>query len=120
MPRDNEAVIDEITREIKAFGDDMKSLRDSMQTDLAAVRKLAEEAKGSAERPEVKAQIDALTKSVDEKHAALEGGVQKRIDALETRLNRPGPGPNDDKVYERAGETPGGLHKTYWPWGADA
>lgn len=25
-----------------------------------------------------------------------------------------------DKVYERAGEVSGGLHKTYWPWGPDA
>ena len=25
-----------------------------------------------------------------------------------------------DRVYDRAGEKPGGLHKTYWPWGEAA
>ncbi len=22
-----------------------------------------------------------------------------------------------DRIYERANENPGDLHKTYWPWG---
>jgi HK97 family phage major capsid protein len=71
---------EEILREVKGFGENVKNLKDSMQKDLEAVRKLAEEAKGAAERPEVKAQIDALTTLVTEKNAKLEEIVQKQVD----------------------------------------
>lgn len=71
MPIEN-AVLEEIQREVKGFGDNVKGLKASMEKDLSDVRKLAEEAKKCADRPEVKAQIDALTTSVSEKHAAIE------------------------------------------------
>jgi HK97 family phage major capsid protein len=92
-------VLEEIQREIKSFGDDVKGLRESMNKDLEAVRKLAEEAKTAAERPEVKSQIEALTKSVAEKDAAIQKKVEEildkalkgatsRLDDFEKRLNR--------------------------------
>lgn len=80
-----------ITKEVKGFGDNIKKLGDSMQTDLAAVRKLAEEAKGAI-NPELKSQIDALTASVAAKHEAIEKQVKAsvdRADELEKKLNRP-------------------------------
>lgn len=85
-------VIEEITREVKGLGSNWKTLSDSMQTDLAAVRKLAEEAKGGAIGPEMKAQIDALSASVSEKNAALEKGVGTRLSAIEAKMNRTGMG----------------------------
>lgn len=88
---DSTVVIKEIERQIKSFGDDTKKLTDSLQKDLSDVRKLAEEAKNSASNPEVKAQIDALTKSVSEKHIALEAQYKKLQDgqdALETAFKR--------------------------------
>lgn len=94
---DSGVVIKEIERQIKSFGDDTKKLTDSLQKDLSDVRKLAEEAKNSASNPEVKAQIDALTKSVGEKHAALEAQYKKLQDGqdtLETAFKR---SPTDTK-----------------------
>ena len=83
-------VIDEITREIKGLGDNWKGLSESMATDLAAVRRLAEETKGAV-GPEVKAQMDALTTSVTEKHAALE-----------TKANRHGMGGGFSEAQDKA------------------
>lgn len=90
MTTENPA-LDEIKKEIKSFGDNVNGLKDSLQKDLEAVRKIAEEAKGAAERPEVKAQIDALTTSVTEKTAAVEALVKaanERTDALEVAMKR--------------------------------
>lgn len=87
MANDN-AVLEEIQREVKGFGDNVKGLETSMKTDLEAVRKLAEEAKGN---PEIKAQIDALTASVAEKQSALETSLkaqQDQADRLETAFKR--------------------------------
>lgn len=50
------AVLEEIQREIKGFGDNVTGLKASLEKDLADVRKVAEEAKGAI-GPEVKAQI---------------------------------------------------------------
>jgi HK97 family phage major capsid protein len=96
MPDD---VLEEIQREIKSFGDDVKGLKESMKRDLDAVRKLAEEAKTAASQPEIKAQIEALTKSVSEKDAAIQKKVDEiidkaikgttgRLDDFEKKLNR--------------------------------
>ncbi|MDR3474439.1 MAG: phage major capsid protein [Devosia sp.] len=85
-----DTVLEDIQREIKSFGGDVRALRDSMNTDLAAVRKLAEEAKAASERPEIKAQIDALVKSVSEKSGVLESAFNGRMDEVEKKLNRPG------------------------------
>lgn len=80
-------VLAEIQREIKGFGDDHKSLKTSMEKDLADVRKLVEETKGAL-GPEIKSQIEALTASVTEKHKAMEDAVTKRIDAVEVAMKR--------------------------------
>lgn len=87
MPEDKN-VLEEIQREVKGFGDNVKGLQDSMQKDLAEVRKLAEEAKGA---PEAKAAIEALTKSVEAKHTAIEAQVkaaQEQADRIETAMKR--------------------------------
>ena len=97
-------VIDEVKREISSFGNDFKSMRDSMQRDLTAVRKLAEEAKDS---PELKSQIEALTTSVTEKHTALQTAFdeqKRRTEELETALNRPGFAGGDKKSEEMMAE----------------
>jgi len=59
-----------------------------MNRDLDAVRKLAEEAKTAATQPEIKSQIDALTKSVAEKDAA----IQKKVDEIIDKASRARPG----------------------------
>lgn len=90
MPVEND-VLERIEREVKGFGDNVSGLKASMEKDLADVRKLAEEAKKSADRPEVKAQIDALTTSVSEKHAAIEKTVSElktQADQVATAMRR--------------------------------
>lgn len=100
MPPENTAVLEQVQKEIKGFGDNVKDLRDSMQKDLAEVRQIAEDAKGASEHPEVKSQVQALTLSVAEKHKTLEdlvGDVKGQADKLETALNRsPLGGENDN------------------------
>lgn len=84
-------VVEEVKREIAAFGGDVKRLKESMQRDLQEVRQAAEEAKGRS--PELEAKLDALTTSVGEKHEAIEKAVDDlkgRTDGLETALARPG------------------------------
>jgi hypothetical protein len=95
-------VIDEIAREIKGLGDNWKGLSESMATDLAAVRRLAEDTKGSV-GPEVKAQMDALTASVTGKHATLETKFSARLTTLETKANRHG-----RRIHRGAGQGCGG------------
>lgn len=100
MPRENE-VLDEIQREVKGFGDDVKSLKTSMERDLAEVRRLAEDAQktATADHPETKAQIEALTTSVAEKHTAMEklvSDVKEQADRLETAMKRSPRGTSDD------------------------
>ena len=83
-------VLEEIQREVKGFGENVSGLKASLERDLAAVRKLAEETKGAI-GPEVKSQIDAFSASVTEKHAAIETQVkamQAQAERVETALNR--------------------------------
>ena len=98
-------VIEDIGREVKAIGDNWKGLQTSMQTDLAAVRKIAEEAGGKV-GPEVKAQIDAYAASVVAKQEASETALSKRLSGIETKLGRigMGAGNGDDEVKTRAGQ----------------
>jgi HK97 family phage major capsid protein len=93
-------VLDDVQKEVKAFGDNVKGLKDSMEKDLAAVRKIAEEAgKAATDSPQVKKDLEALTAGVTEKHTALEKQVKDieekavkaanaRMDELEKKLNR--------------------------------
>lgn len=101
MPDKN--VLEEIQREVKSFGDSTKALKESLEKDLADVRKIAEEAKKGVETPELKAQIDAFTLSVQEKHDAIEKAAkanQEQVDKLETAFKRSpsGKGAEDDGV----------------------
>ena len=97
-------VLEEITREIKTFGDNQKQLKESLMTDLASVRSVAEAAKGAI-GPEVKSQIDALTASVTEKQAAFEKKLTGSLDELSAKLNRKGMGPGGDDKNEEAFKT---------------
>ncbi|WP_416358220.1 phage major capsid protein [Aureimonas phyllosphaerae] len=100
---DIETVLADVQREVKAFGDNTAELRKSLEKDLSDVRKMAEDAgKKAATDPEVRKDLDALSRGVEEKHIALEAQVKKildeakagvdRLDGLEKRLNRPGAG----------------------------
>lgn len=87
-----------IEKDIKGLGGDVKKLSESMQKDLADVRKVVDETKGAI-GAEVKSQVAAMTESVLKKHDALESGykaevkkAEARIDELEKKLNRPGAG----------------------------
>lgn len=97
----------EIEREIRSLGGNVKNLQDSVNRDLEAVRKVAEEAKGAI-GPEVKSQIDALTESVLRKMDEATKPVTDRLDGLEARFNRPGAGGfggnGDDGLEKRAAE----------------
>lgn len=84
-------VLEEIKSEVSKFGSDFKALDESLRRDLEAARKAAEEAGKRADQSEVKATIDALSRSVIEKHAAIEAKmaeVNARSDAIETALKR--------------------------------
>jgi HK97 family phage major capsid protein len=99
------AVIEQINREVKTFGDKQKEIKDSLERDLKAVRDLAE-ANATKVGPEIKSQIDALTESILQKQTALETSVGDRIGKVEAGLNRRGMGgfgdENDpEKVNER-------------------
>ena len=98
--------LEQITREVKGFGTNVKELQDSMSRDLAAVRKLAEDTKGAI-GPEVKAQLDVLAASVAEKQATLESAVKAvgdHADDIEKKVNRPRLGASvDESVAEHKG-----------------
>lgn len=93
-------VLDDVQKEVKAFGDNVKGLQESMQKDLAAVRKTAEEAgKAAADSPQIKKDLEVLNAGVLEKHAAIEKQVKDieekavkaantRMDEIEKKLNR--------------------------------
>ncbi|WP_431861389.1 phage major capsid protein [Azospirillum sp.] len=105
--KDGNNVTAEIEREIRSIGGNIKTLQESVNRDLEAVRKVAEEAKGAI-GPEVKSQIDALTESVLAKMDAATKPVSERLDGIEARMNRPGAGGfggnGDDGLEKRAAE----------------
>jgi HK97 family phage major capsid protein len=93
-------VLDDVQKEVKSFGDNVKALKDSMEKDLKSVRDLAEKAgKDAAEGTQLKADLKALTEGVAAKHEAIEKQVkeieakavkaaQDRLDEIEKKLNR--------------------------------
>lgn len=96
-------VLDDVQREVKKFGDDVKSLQDSMQMDLKSVRELAEKAgKDAGLGTQLKSDLDALTKGVEEKHSAIEAKVAeiikkaedeaKAVLEIQKKMNRPAGG----------------------------
>lgn len=91
MPELND-VLAEVQREVKAFGDNVKGLKDSTERDLASVRKLAEDAgKAAGEGTQIKHDLKVLSEGVAAKHEALEKQVKeietKALKAAEDRLN---------------------------------
>lgn len=101
-------VLDDVQREVKKFGDDVGSLRTSMEKDLKEVRDLAEKAgKAAGEGTQLKADLAALTRGVEEKHAAIEAKVKEIIEKankeaeavieIQKKLGRPGAGGTADE-----------------------
>ncbi len=116
MPSETE-VLEDVRREVKKWGDDVKTLQETMQKDLKDVRDLAEKAGSkAAEGTQLKADLDALTKGVETKHAAVEAKVKEIIEKaekeaaaileIEKKLNRPGllGGGDGDTLLKDAGE----------------
>jgi HK97 family phage major capsid protein len=100
MP-DLDDVLKDVQREVKKFGEDVGGLKTSMEKDLKEVRDLAEKAgKAAGEGTQLKADLAALTRGVEEKHAAIEAKVKeivekaaKEADAIveiQKKMGRPG------------------------------
>jgi len=93
-------VLDDVQKEVKSFGDNVKGLKESMERDLRSVRDLAEKAgKDAAEGTQAKADIKALTEGIAAKHEAIEKtvkdiaeaaqkAVNARLDEIERKANR--------------------------------
>lgn len=91
MPELNE-LIEDVRKEVTKFGTDTKAATDSLQRDLANVRKLAEEAgKAAQDGTQLKKDIDNITVALAEKHAAIEKQVKDMMaassKAADDRLN---------------------------------
>lgn len=106
MP-DIDDVLKDVQREVKKFGEDVGGLKTSMEKDLKAVRELAESAgKAAAEGTQLKADLTALTRGVEEKHAAIEAKVKEIMDKaakeadaileIQKKMGRPGVGGTAD------------------------
>lgn len=90
-------VLEDIQREIKGFGDDVKKLNETMNRDLQAARDLAEK-NAKAIDDQTKAQIDALSRSAVERNGAIEAKFaeidkrsaefEKRSEQIELALKR--------------------------------
>ncbi|TPM19782.1 phage major capsid protein [Mesorhizobium sp. B2-3-6] len=100
-------VLEDVQREVKKFGDDVGTLKTSMEKDLKEVRELAEKAgKAAGEGTQLKKDLEALTAGVTAKHEAIEKQVKdimdkaaKEADAIleiQKKLGRPGLGGNVD------------------------
>jgi len=97
MP-DIKDVLEDVQREVKGLGDNVKGLQSNFEKSLADVRKLAEEAQKKSGDNELKDAVDVLSKGVAEKHAAIEAQVKKMAEdavkaaeasaEVERKLNR--------------------------------
>ena len=99
MP-DMEDVLADAQREIKAIGDNVKSLKDTTDKSLPDARKLVEDApKAVAGSDQFKKDVEALIAGVLEKHEAISARVKAltetalssattRMDDIEKKLNR--------------------------------
>lgn len=94
-------VLEDVQREVKKFGDDVASLKTSMERDLKAVREQAKKAgKDAAEGTQLKRDLENLSRGVEEKHAAIEAKVKEILEKaekeaaaiieIEKKMNRPG------------------------------
>jgi HK97 family phage major capsid protein len=100
----SDATIESIQKEIKSFGTDFKSLRDSMNKDIAELKSRVEDTTiKNLVDPLVKKQIEDMTASVATKHEALEKSIKsltEGMDSLETAFKRSpngSPGSDDEK-----------------------
>lgn len=85
-------VAEQITADIKKFGDDVKALNDNTQRELKAMRDEIDAA-GKKVDPLVAEKIEKFAASVETKHLALEKGLQAvndNFDRVEAVLKRPG------------------------------
>ena len=78
---DIEDVLEDTQREIRSIGDNVKSLKDNMEKNLADVRKIAEDRRRSfAASEQFKKDLEALTAGVLEKHDAIAPKVKALTD----------------------------------------
>jgi HK97 family phage major capsid protein len=85
-------VAEQITADIKKFGDDVKALNDNTQRELKAMRDEIDAA-GKKIDPLVAEKLDKYAASVETKHLALEKGIQAvndNVEKVEAVLKRPG------------------------------
>lgn len=85
-------VAEQITADIKKFGDDVKALNDNTQRELKAMRDEIDAA-GKKVDPLVAEKIDKFAASVETKHLALEKGLQavnNNVEKIDSVLKRPG------------------------------
>lgn len=85
-------VAEQITADIKKFGDDVKALNDNTQRELKAMRDEIDSA-GKKVDPLVAEKIEKFAASVETKHLALEKGLQAvndNVEKVEAVLKRPG------------------------------
>ncbi len=83
---------EQITADIKKFGDDVKALNDNTQRALAEMRSEIDAA-GKKVDPLVAEKIDKFAAEVETKHLALEKGLQAvndNVEKVEAVLKRPG------------------------------
>ena len=111
MP-DLEDVLKDVQREVKKFGDDVSGLKATMEKDIKDVRELAEKAgKSAGEGTQLKSDLDALSRGVEEKHAAIEKKVAdiiakaeeeaKAVAEIAKKMNRPGAGGGSEVEAKR-------------------
>ncbi|MGQ3212999.1 MAG: phage major capsid protein [Shinella sp.] len=85
-------VAEQITADIKKFGDDVKTLNDNTQRELKAMRDEID-ASGKKFDPLVTEKLDKYAASIETKHLALEKGLQAvndNVEKVEAVLKRPG------------------------------
>lgn len=100
--RKNDTVdLDQIMREVKGFGEDVKGLKTSMMKDLDAVRKMAQEAK--TQSPDLDVKFTEITTAIEAKNKAIEDLEKKtseQYDQMETALARMGKSGGGDSEDE--------------------
>lgn len=87
-------VAEQITADIKKFGDDVKALNDNTQRELKALRDEID-ASGKKVDTITAEKIDKLAASIETKHLALEKGLQAandNVDKIDAILKRPNAG----------------------------
>ena len=85
-------VAEQITADIKKFGDDVKALNDNTQRALAEMRSEIDSA-GKKVDPLVAEKINKFAAEVETKHLALEKGIQAvndNVDKIDAVMKRPG------------------------------